>query len=304
MLNILNSRIALSGATIVAAAAIVAGATFAFFSDSETSTGNVFQAGEIDLKIDNTSYALDSNIPGFQEPQGVLVANTANSWVLNDLTIQKFFDFTDLKPGDYGEDTISIHVNNNDAWLCAAARITSDLDNSFTEPEDEVDGPAVGDGTPDGDLDNALNFAFWKDDGDNILETDEVGSVFLSGPLNNIGAGGKIALADASGDGPYGSTPIPGGSTQYIGKAFCYGTFTATPVTQDGVNTSTPLAEAGTGFTCDGSGVGNIGQTDSATGDLQFYAVQSRNNTSFTCNADYAPVWPSVTPTATPVPTL
>ena len=28
----------------------------AFFSDTENSTGNTFQAGELDLKIDNTSY--------------------------------------------------------------------------------------------------------------------------------------------------------------------------------------------------------------------------------------------------------
>jgi predicted ribosomally synthesized peptide with SipW-like signal peptide len=32
------------------------GLTGAFFSDTETSTGNTFQAGAIDLKVDNTSY--------------------------------------------------------------------------------------------------------------------------------------------------------------------------------------------------------------------------------------------------------
>jgi len=36
--------------------ALVLGATGAFFSDTETSTGNTFTAGAIDLGVDNTSY--------------------------------------------------------------------------------------------------------------------------------------------------------------------------------------------------------------------------------------------------------
>src|SRR3989304_9484710 len=126
-------RILLSLLTVAAVSAIGITATRAFFSDVETSEDNVFTAGAIDLKIDNTSYALDHNIPGFTDPQGVLVSSTNTSWQLYDLTIQKFFNFEDLKPGDYGEDTISIHVNNNDAWLCAAARVTDNSDQDCTE---------------------------------------------------------------------------------------------------------------------------------------------------------------------------
>ena len=51
MTNLLNTKILLSGATILAAAALVIGATFAFFSDSETSTGNTFAAGDLDLRL-------------------------------------------------------------------------------------------------------------------------------------------------------------------------------------------------------------------------------------------------------------
>src|SRR3990167_2218049 len=46
----LNSKVLLSIATIFAAAAIVLGATFAFFSDTETSKDNTFVAGALDLK--------------------------------------------------------------------------------------------------------------------------------------------------------------------------------------------------------------------------------------------------------------
>jgi predicted ribosomally synthesized peptide with SipW-like signal peptide len=92
-------------------------ATNAFFSDTETSTGNILQAGAIDLLVDNTSYY-----------NGVFNPNT--SWLQpRNLTEELFFDFRDLKPGDYGEDTISLHVNNNDSWLCADVQLASDDDN-------------------------------------------------------------------------------------------------------------------------------------------------------------------------------
>src|SRR3989344_1481570 len=47
----INSKILLSVASIAAAAALVIGATFAYFSDSETSSGNVFSAGTVDLVL-------------------------------------------------------------------------------------------------------------------------------------------------------------------------------------------------------------------------------------------------------------
>ena len=40
-------------ATIALVGAVVAGATVAFYNDTETSTGNVFTAGSIDLKVDH-----------------------------------------------------------------------------------------------------------------------------------------------------------------------------------------------------------------------------------------------------------
>src|SRR3989344_2818492 len=75
----------------------------AFFSDTETSTGNTFQAGALDLKVDNTSYYNGAT-------------SSATTWTTPaDLPGHLFFDFNDLKPGDWGEDTISLHVEN-DAW--------------------------------------------------------------------------------------------------------------------------------------------------------------------------------------------
>lgn len=296
MIQAINTKVLISGAVVLAAAALIIGATFAFFSDTETSTGNTFVAGDIDLKIDNESFVTDF-LTDENEPTGAIVFNGNTSWgpEPRDLTVEKFFNFEDLKPGDFGEDTISIHVGSNNAWLCAAAQITEDADNDITDPEDEVGGPAGQDGTTDGDLDSGINFAFWKDDGDNVFEpvagTNEgvAETIFLSGPLSGLGVQGKIALSDSSG-GPFGSSGVEGGSTSYIGKAWCYGTLTPGTLVQDGANNLIDPTDA-TGFTCDGSGVGNIGQTDSVVGDLQFFAIQQRNNPTFTCAQNYIPSW-------------
>jgi predicted ribosomally synthesized peptide with SipW-like signal peptide len=264
-------------------------ATNAFFSDTETSTGNVFQAGAIDLKIDNTSYATDPKT-------GLLAASENTSWDLSDLTVQKFFNFTDLKPGDVGEDTISVHVNNNDAWLCAAARVTVNSDETCTEPESSDDQCVVETDGQNGDLAQAVNFAFWKDDGDNVLEDGE--TPFLSGPISGLNNAGQIALADTSANSVFGpSTPIPGDTTVYIGKAWCFGTLTPAPLPNDREDPNPELnnpVNRGTGFTCNGALVNNATQTDKVVGDLQFYAVQSRNNANFTCAQNYTPTWGEV----------
>src|SRR3989338_6576139 len=128
-------KILLSLGMIVFVGAVVIGATGAFFSDSETSTGNTFTAGAIDLGVDNHSYY-----------NGVL--NPETTWrVTYDLDEggpHQFFNFNDLKPGDWGEDTISLHVNNNDSWLCADVKLTSDDDNLPSEPELDVPDPNTG----------------------------------------------------------------------------------------------------------------------------------------------------------------
>jgi len=265
---------------IAAVAAIAIGATTAFFSDTETSTGNTFTAGAIDLKIDNTSYVTNN--------AGVLVQSISTSWTLADLTDQLFFNFTDLKPGDIGEDTISLHVNNNDAWACMSASITGTPENNQTEPEVADDSSS---GSNEGELQNALDFAFWADDGDNVLENNE-----LLGPANQgIFTGTIQQFVDSSpriiADPTFNiftgtpGTPLAGGSDHYIGKAWCFGTLTPTPLTQDNLTTDGPIApnRVGTGFTCNGSALGNETQTDGVIGNISFYVEQSRNNPNFSC---------------------
>lgn len=221
--------------TVVSIAAI--GATGAFFSDTETSTGNTFTAGAIDLKIDST---------GTYNGQPV----ASSSWQLKDLdpTSDKFFNFGDIKPGDVGENTISLHVINNDAYVCAAVSNLTNYENGQTEPEAAVDATT---GVNEGELQQTMVWKVWRDDGagggvagDNIQNGTE--QTLASGhPANGV-----LPVYDST----TGTGALLGGTTAYLG-----------------ISWSLPSAS------------GNETQTDSMTGDVSFSVVQSRNNAGFVC---------------------
>lgn len=252
--------------------ALVFGGTQAFFSDEETSNGNTFSAGAIDLQIDNTSYGFDWNNPNASEPNGTWGPNPNNSWELSDLTNQLFFSFDDLKPGDYGEDTISLHVNDNDAYACMAFDLTGTPENGLTEPEEDADETT---GDDEGELQNYLSFLFWHDDGDNVLEEGEDVIEALSGLPGSIFTGSWLPIAEG------GDEPLPGDTTQYVGKGWCFGEMTATPATPADNPNGPTLGN--TGFTCNGAGDHNDAQTDGLVVDVAFHAEQSRNNDQFLC---------------------
>ncbi len=296
-------RLILMGASLaVFAGAAAYGATGAFFSDSESSTGNTFTAGAIDLKVDSQQHyngmlcangtAISAGY--FWVPEGVATStfgvaeaaayNLANpaqypkagttcsgTWTLKDLapTVDKFFNFPDVKPGDNGENTVSLHIDNNDAWACVDITNIANNDNTNNTPEvlagDVTPGPVGG-----GELGANLNFIVWMDDGatdgwqgedagegDNIWQAGEI--LLTSGAAPSVAQSYTLA-------GPPGA-PLAGGSTGYVGVAWCAGTWSS----------------IAPGATCDGSTLGNIAQTDSYAADIAFRVEQSRNNPNFTC---------------------
>jgi len=276
-------KILLSLATIGTVAALAFGLSSAFFSDTETSTGNLLQAGELDLKIDNESYY-----------NGVL--NTGTTWGLADLPGHLFFDFHDLKPDDYGEDTISLHVQN-DAWACMSISKTEDDDETCTEPELLDDSTCAEPDTDlaDGELGSNLHFIFWADDGDNVLEENE--TVWKTGLATNLFDGAVWTLADSLTNiwtGVQG--PILGGQTKNIGKAWCFGTsLTPQPLASspypsgpagDNNQNLTPGEPEDGGFTCDGTTLNNATQTDLFKADVEFSSTQTRNNPGFLCQQE------------------
>ena len=400
-------KILLSLGTLVVVGAIVVGATIAFYNDTETSTGNIFVAGSIDLKVDHTlatyngvgsmaivsdtqtqvnshnavpvtshyydsswtasvpgaiwiweedpendpveneevwtftrtfnwtggpisnatlqvasdnSFSMDLNgtfsatapgnhfaagtemtytgvpvvsaiVPGLNtltfvvtnesfpggpaNPGGLMFRldiEGQETWVSPvDLTDEQFFNFDDVKPGDYGTNVISLHVDDNDAYACLIVNNKDDEENSLLNPEtDAGDSLILGNPTGLGELSDYLNVFTWGDiNADGVYNTGETS--LGSGPLSTLSS---IMSMDSTNSEFLTST-----DTEYIGLAWCAGTLT-------------PNLDSA--FGCDGNGMGNIAQSDSFTADLTAYAEQVRNNSTFTCAGvdlpPYAPI--------------
>jgi choice-of-anchor C domain-containing protein len=184
------------------------------------------------------------------------------TWILTDLgPTNQFFNFEDIKPGDQGENTVSLHVDDNDAYACLMIHNVKNDEHDLIDPEGKV-----GDVTNDpngGELDENLNFFSWSDDGDNIWEENEP-------PLFNPIVGSGEALLNGKVYPLYlPPNPFPANTTKYIGIAWCVGTMN--------VNQGDHSIE------CDGTTVDDDAQTDSFTADLTFYVEQARNNSGFVC---------------------
>ncbi len=239
-------------------------ASNAFFKDSETSGGNKFVAGKLNLKIDNTCH-YNGKVCSYNENlKQYLWEGTEEecfcTWEKKDLANELFFNFPDIKPGDWGEDTVSLHIEDNDAWVCAQIAGVKSDDNGCESPESRAGDTNCGDpGTGEGELQNYLLFTVWKDiDCNNILDDGETVMVNAL-PVTE----GNYAIADAA----TGTGPVKGNETACLGISW-----------KVDLETS------------------NIIQSDSLEGDVIFTAVQSRHMGDFRCSGS------TPLPTSTPVP--
>ena len=211
--------------------------------------GITFATEGIDLKIDSEATYNGAPVP-------------SATWELKDLVpgSDHFFNFNDIKPGDYGENTISLHVKKSDAWLCLDFDNLSGSDSEINEPESLAD-----QSLDDGELADVLEFFAWVDDGDNIFE---LGERPLFGTTTQTAS---IVLDDTTysiGDAKTGSSSSVGES-KYIGIFWCAGNLS--------VNLNT--AE----ISCDGSSIGNEAQTDIMTVDVSIRAEPAKENPGFMC---------------------
>ncbi|TKX85637.1 VWA domain-containing protein [Halorubrum sp. SS5] len=200
----LSRRKVLAGLGAVGVASAGAGlGTTAYFNDTETFEGNTLTAGELDLKLDYKSTYLggpgrlddviDMGYPDAEDlGEGRYLLGQAPSpadmqaW--EDLVMEDDFDFCspeadqylvngsgipvftldDVKPGDSGEVTISIHICDNPAFLYLSGELTENAENGQSEPEMEDEGEDT-DGV--GELADAIEVCVWYDeDCDNVYE--------------------------------------------------------------------------------------------------------------------------------------
>ena len=148
------NKIILSLSMIAFVAAIAIVGTTAYFSDVEKSSGNTFTAGELDLKIDSTCHYNGAECICAQsgthegecywdkEGNGVFGNGEVHpdnrcycTWAAKDLDGERFFDYDDIKPGDWGENTLSFHVIDNDAWGRVIFTAIENRENGCNEPE-------------------------------------------------------------------------------------------------------------------------------------------------------------------------
>ncbi len=248
------SRLKLS-ARIVFTALVMSAVVLAFGFRTEA-TGFTFATGKkgnaFDLKIDSKA-----SWNGVIQP--------ASTWNLKNLNphSDKFFNISDVKPGDRGEATISLHVNK-DAWICLDFEKLKEKENGRNEPELLADNSG---GANSGELADGTEFFGWYDDGDNIFE---VGEIPLFGTSTNKQAATKVLnqMTYAIADSKTGN-PLTASSTRYIGIEWCAGDLVV----------NVPAAT----ITCDGTVLGNEAQTDSFSVDISFRAVPVKDNKKFTC---------------------
>ena len=307
-------KILLSVATIAFVGAAATTLSGAFYKDVETSTGNTFTAGGLELLVDSESHYNgmvctdmgEGEVPRYQwqpevagtEPAEFPVEGSEcnGTWSETDLEdgVHKFFYFTDLKPGDEGEDTISLHVYENDAWGQFVIDNVIDRDNTCTDPEQEVEGVGVCvDPDGDGEIDNYLVFNGWLDqgtmpgfqngdptgaiidpyEGDNIYQPEEGPYFWEDELISNLGpfdlsdvfsAAYREYCIDPAGV----PIPSPDGHNDY---GYCHG------LAEDGrmVESTTYYFGLAWDFPL---ATGNDAQTDEYTADMTFRVEQHRNN--------------------------
>ena len=250
-------RLGAHGAVILAMLGLVALAALAH--ENTGTTLGTFSTGGIDLKIDSKSWYNGKLVP------------SAN-WAMKDLspTADKFFNFPDIKPGDFGCEVVSLHVQKGEAWLCLDFKNLQSKENGINEPESIVDP----NGTSTGELADNLQFFGWLDNGDDNYTPGEkilfgTSTKAASSVLNNK----SYTIGDSSNN-----NSCKKDESRYVGMCWCAGILT---VDNKGK------------MKCDGSKLGNITQTDTMTLDVSMRALSSTGDPKFLCNA-------SSTATSTP----
>ncbi|MEF8779562.1 MAG: vWA domain-containing protein [Haloferacaceae archaeon] len=227
----LSRRKVLAGLGMVGVASAGAGlGTTAYFSDEESFVDNSLTAGELDLKLDyRATYnggpgrlqEIQEYYPDFdvvEEGDGVYLigevpASDSDAWedvvreadfchgdiadeLINGDEIP-VFTLADVKPGDYGEVTISLHICDNPSWMWMRGELTENAQNGYTDPElvalDEG-GFVHEDTAMGGQLADAIETRLWYDENCNNVyegsgETGEVDVAIVmdvSGSMSNI----------------------------------------------------------------------------------------------------------------------
>ena len=153
----MNKKILISLLAIGVVAAVAIGATIAYFSDTETSIGNTFTAGVLDLNVDGGN----TNVVKF---------NVAN-----------------MRPGNQPKGSyILANVGSINGYLDLENISLTDNENGCVEPEIEAGDTTCGNpGAGDGELGSLVNLRLFVDrNGDGWISASD--TVFYNGPAGSV----------------------------------------------------------------------------------------------------------------------
>jgi predicted ribosomally synthesized peptide with SipW-like signal peptide len=262
-------KIILSSFLVLAFAALVSYATYSYFSDRETSTGNTFTAGELDLK-----FQVEGATAQWTDVNGTPIFDGVT------------FPLGDMKPGDKGEKTVRLWVDDNPSCGKVSVNVTEDQDNSCTGPELIDDPTCVA--SANGELNDAVNFAVWSDPNcNNILDGTaahcanvnyQFCAQFDQQSCESMAINNDCAWVPATTETILTSGPLTGNKAYSIGEiptlqanAKCYGV--------------AYCFGAWNGTTCNGAAINSASQSDSFKADIIIDALQKRNQFPNGCPA-------------------
>lgn len=112
----INKRVAVSALSIATAGALLVGATFAFFTDTSSSTGNQFRSGILDLQVRDGNEGFGNTVSSsFVTPAGWAPGQTYSSYICfknnGNVDIQQILFDLDSADADSTELDNYIYVN-------------------------------------------------------------------------------------------------------------------------------------------------------------------------------------------------
>lgn len=220
-------KILLSIVTIALVGAASVYASNAYFSDTEKSTGNTFTAGKLDLRFQVGSLIAWSDVNGNPLFNGTALFPNGTG---------------DLKPGDKGEKTVKLWVDNNPACGKVSFDVKADT----------------------GELNDQVNFAVWQDPNcNNTLDGTE--TILVSGPL--------------TGDKAYniGELPITVETAKCYGVAYCFGTWSGTSCNGALVNNSAQSDSFTADVVIDAVQKRNLFDSGCPIGDLKTLGLENKD---------------------------
>jgi predicted ribosomally synthesized peptide with SipW-like signal peptide len=192
--------------------------TSAFLNDTEGFENNTITAGSLDLQVDWEEHYYNGEAPpengesieslrlvdsaadvgagevGLPDPENPLVAvaredldafmdaSTEESGGPTDDPPAGVVNLNDVKPGDFGEVTLSYHLFDNPGYVRLEATVDKDDENGQPEPEAAVDEST---GAGNGELGEKVRAALWYDpDCNNVMGSEE--TVLKRGTLDEV----------------------------------------------------------------------------------------------------------------------